>query len=478
MALAPDLITALLPLHADGDTKVKFQLLCTLGSVNTPEALQVRNKLLFRDINDPWVQVAALSASSSQTAELLNVVIDSFKEDKPAYASLVKRLTTMVGANGKPEVIHQLIQKATLPVSAEQPAWQAPLLEGLAEGIKSKKTHARGINAEQDVLIKIFFEHPSDKLRKAALEMLKVTGIQNKSMQNKSIKRAVTIVLDESHPTDKRVESINFLAVGNPAPHADLLQKLIAANEESSVQIAALRTLGAIPGTAVSQHLLKQWQNLTPEIQNEAINTFLADTQRIALLLNAIETGNVQPSSVGWQRSVGLMAQSDLKLRDKARRLLTKSDLESARVNKEYQQALSLKGDPEKGKNVYAQNCSSCHQVRGDMGVSFGPDLGTIHNWSAEAIMANILAPNLSISSGYDLWTVDMKNGESFQGIISSETTTAITLKNAVREVRTINRKDIKSLKALNMSSMTSGLEKQINQQQMADLLAYLRENK
>jgi hypothetical protein len=37
---------------------------------------------------------------------------------------------------------------------------------------------------------------------------------------------------------------------------------------------------------------------------------------------------------------------------------------------------------------------------------------------------------------------------------------------------------DIKSLKALNMSSMPTGLEKQINKQQMADLLAFLRQNK
>jgi len=51
-------------------------------------------------------------------------------------------------------------------------------------------------------------------------------------------------------------------------------------------------------------------------------------------------------------------------------------------------------------------------------------------------------------------------------------------IKNAGREVRTINRTDIKSLKALNMSSMPTGLEKQINQQQTADFLAFLRKNK
>ena len=112
------------------------------------------------------------------------------------------------------------------------------------------------------------------------------------------------------------------------------------------------------------------------------------------------------------------------------------------------------------------------------MGVDFGPDLGTIHNWSPDAIMANILAPNLSISSGFDLWAVELKDGGSFQGIISSETPTVIMLKNAGREERTVKRTDVQSLKALNMSSMPSGLEKQINQQQMADLIAYLKKNK
>ena len=186
--------------------------------------------------------------------------------------------------------------------------------------------------------------------------------------------------------------------------------------KRSSIQVASLQTLSAIPGSAISQYLVKQWANLTPWIQDEAMITFLVDTARIALLLNALESGIVQPASVGWPRSVRLMAQPNLKLREKARKLLSKSNAEGINVNKEYQQALALKGDPGKGKNTFMQNCSSCHQIRGSMGVSFGPDLGTIRNWSAEAIMANILAPNLSIASRYDLWVVDQKNGESFKG--------------------------------------------------------------
>lgn len=471
---APVLSKALLLLQDDNDAKVRFQLLCTLGSVRSSEALQVRNKLLFRDISDQWVQIAALSGSSSQTASLLNVVLDSFHLDVPAYASLVRRLSAMTAGSEKTAVIHQLILKA---VSGKPAGWQAPLLEGLAQGLKNQKSNA-AFKGEQDLLTNTFFGNPSADLRNASLALLKAIGTQDDATKKAAIKKAVSIAGDVRQPEENRVEAIHFMALGNPAPYTDLLEKLISPREQASIQVAALGTLSVIPDTTVSQYLLRQWTNLTPEIQGEAMNTFLIDTARIALLLDAIEAGRVQASSVGWQRSVSLMAQQNLKLREKARRLLTKSDEDRVNVNKEYQQALTLPGDTGKGKNVFVQNCAICHQIRGSMGISFGPDLGTIHNWSADAIMANILAPNLSISSGFDLWEVVLKNGDTFQGIISSETATAITLKNVNREVRTVNRTDIKSLKALNMSSMPNGLEKQINQQQMADLLTFLRQNK
>jgi putative membrane-bound dehydrogenase-like protein len=474
---APHLATALLPLQNDGDAKVRFQLLCTIGSVNTPEAFQVRNTLLFKDIADEWMQVAALSGSSSQTASLLDEVLARFRPQESAYASLVQRLGAMIGGSETPAVIHQLIQKATTGGSEQQVAWQAPLLEGLAQGIHDRKLRA-AFGSDQALLVQNFFKTPSTKLRNASLNLLKAIGLPSGPLQKEAIAKAAAIAGDATRPEDERVAAIQFLALGNPVPYTAQLKNLITPREQSSIQVAALKTLSAIPDTTASTYLLQHWTTLTPEVQDEAMNTFLKDTVRIAMLLNALESGKVQPSAVGWHRSVRLMAQRNLVLRDKARRLLTKGDEEGAKVNQQYQQTLTLNGDVEKGKEVYLQNCSSCHQVRGTMGVSFGPDLGTVHNWSADAIMANILAPNLSIASGFDLWDVRLKNGQSFQGIIASETPTAITLKNAGREVRTVNRSDIESLKPLNMSSMPAGLEKQINHQQMADLLAFLRQNK
>lgn len=471
---APALANALLALQDDRSAKVKFQLLCTLGSINTKEATKARNKLLFANINDEWMQLAALSGAATTTNPLLNTILDSFKIEIPAHTILVKKISAMMGRTNSPQLIHQLIEKG---INTKERNWNAPLLAGLAQGISSRKNYLP-VAGEQQLLVKAFFNSSSPEIQNACFDLLHVVGLAKSGSNTAAFKLALDIATDLHQPENKRTAAIRFLALENPAPYSEQLKKLVSPNERLSIQMAAVQALGAIPDTTICHYLLQEWNQLTPEMKDAGMNTFLSDDSRITILLNALENGSVKASSVGWPRSVQLMAQSNLPLREKARRLLTKSAAETDKVNQAYKKSLSMQGDPEKGKTVFRNNCATCHQVRGELGISFGPDLGTVHNWSTEAIMANILAPDLSISSGYDLWAVERQNSETFQGIIASETATAITLKNAIAEERTISRNDIKSLKALNMSAMTAGMEKAIDQQQMADLLAFLKKNR
>jgi putative heme-binding domain-containing protein len=192
-------------------------------------------------------------------------------------------------------------------------------------------------------------------------------------------------------------------------------------------------------------------------------------------LLDAIESGKIMASSLGWSRSSSLMGQDNDTVRNRARALLVNNDQE--KVNKGYQKALDMKGDAAKGKVIFQQNCGLCHQVRGELGIKFGPDLGTVHSWLPKDIMANILDPNLAIAVGFDLWEIRMKTGESMQGIIASETASAIDLHIAPGQQKVINRQEIESLKVMNTSAMPV-LTEQITHQQMADLLAFLKETK
>ncbi len=468
----PELAKSLLTLQNDENAKVRFQLLCTLGELSTPEAEQARQKLLFRDINDKWVQIAALTASSAQSGSLLSYVLKNYKANIPAYGSLVERLTSMTGASGSAGAIKSLIEQASAMGSKVAP-WQGPALAGLASGLRNRQP-SPVTEKDKELLIKTFFEHPTTEVRRASLQLLKVTGIENEVLVQSGIERSVKIAEDKSLSNEKRSEAINFIALRNPAPYADLLKKMIVPQEHPTVQLAALATLNTVPGNVVSNYILQEWQTLTPGIRDAALATFMANTERMKILLDAVENGTIQSSSLGWHRTSALMGQDNDTIRNKARALLANQDQE--KINKEYQKALDLKGDPVNGKLVYQQNCALCHQIRDKMGVKFGPDLGTIQNWLPKDILANILAPNLSIAVGYDLWEVQLKTGETLQGIIASETSAAITLRTNPGEEKVLNRQDIESLKVMNTSIMPV-LTKEIDHQQMADLLSFLRQS-
>ena len=475
LSSAPQLTDALFSLQTDPDPKVRFQLLLTLGFVNTPQSVEARTKLLFADIDDKWVQIAALSAAA-ETSSLLNVVLERFRSEIPAYSSLVQRLTSMIGITGDADHIYQLIQKATTTDDINLKS-NVAILEGLSRGLKNRKSPLMIPPNLQKRLVRTFFENNSSQIRNASYHVLKVRGISEETLKDQSIERALLIIKDTTQKADRRADAIDFLSLGDPASHVPLLEKILVPQEPSLVQLAAVRTLNLVPGTSASQYIILQWPKLTPEIRDAAIETFLGKPERVTLLLTAMEQGLISPTSVSFWGGVGLMMQTDTTLRNRARAIFTRSQEEGKKVNEKYQNALELTGDPVHGRAVYAASCVICHQVRGEFGIAIGPDLGTVHNWTKEDIMANILDPNLSIAAGFDLWNVELNTGESVQGIIKSETPTTITLVYSGKNDRTINRQEIKSLTTVNVSAMPSGLEKSIDQQQMADLLSFLRQN-
>src|SRR5690606_28792535 len=143
-----------------------------------------------------------------------------------------------------------------------------------------------------------------------------------------------------------------------------------------------------------------------------------------------------------------------------------------------YEGALDNTGDVEKGLLSFGRHCAACHQIGGEYGTDYGPDLATIRNRKPDAILKDILDPNLSIADGYDLWELTMNDGEVRWGIIGSETPNSIMLKVYNKEDEVISRKAHASMKSLAMSLMPSGLEHQITPGEMNDLLTFIKKLK
>lgn len=132
------------------------------------------------------------------------------------------------------------------------------------------------------------------------------------------------------------------------------------------------------------------------------------------------------------------------------------------------------KGDHVKGKEVFASVCSSCHQVNKE-GVNFGPDLSEIGNkLSKEAMYTSILYPDQGISFGFEGFRVVLKDGSTAFGRIISETPDKLDIQYMSNQ-QSIEKSKVTSRTKLENSLMPSNLQSTMSEQDLVDLVEYLR---
>jgi putative heme-binding domain-containing protein len=86
----------------------------------------------------------------------------------------------------------------------------------------------------------------------------------------------------------------------------------------------------------------------------------------------------------------------------------------------------------------------------------------------------NVLDPNREVNPQYVNYLLVTTSGRSITGLIAAETGTSVTLKRQENASDTVLRANIEELKSTGQSIMPEGLEKQLDQQALSDLIAYL----
>lgn len=358
----------------------------------------------------------------------------------------------------------------------ESAPWQASLLSGLAQGYQQEHLSPSTLEAVQQQLLESVFEHPSLSVRQAALVYLRELPDSVSLRHPDQLKRARSMAQSAQAEESERLLALDYLALADPEGEAEVFRALLQNDQPLAVQVGAVEALGATDADSAASFLLARWSLMAPELQEATLNVLLQSPVAIAQLLTALESGRVSPDSLGWRRSVRLMTQRDTNLRERARALLAESEGGRSRIVTSYRPALTLAGSAAVGEQVYRQQCAICHTMGSAQGMAFGPDLASLGNRQPGNLLADILDPNLSIADGYDLWEVILTDGNRRQGVVASQTPSAVTLRQAGGVEQVISRQQIASMTTLPMSAMPDGLEKTIDHQQMADLLAFIRD--
>jgi putative heme-binding domain-containing protein len=133
------------------------------------------------------------------------------------------------------------------------------------------------------------------------------------------------------------------------------------------------------------------------------------------------------------------------------------------------------RGDVGQGRQLFFGKavCATCHAVQGQGG-TFAPDLTNIGQIrSRHDILEAILFPSASFAREHETSKVTT-NATAYIGIIKEQFPEAIVIATGPGQTVRVQRSDIKSTEPQNYSLMPPGLNKQLSNGQLSDLIAYL----
>jgi len=472
----PSLAEKLLRMQNDPSARVRFQLLCSLGDLNTQPAIAAEQRILIQDINDKWVHIAALSAAGGREWTLLQNTLPTLSaRENNGSALFFSNCAAVMGMSGRTDDINNLIALATGHRSMKSSWWQAALLNGLGKSLRIKPLSPNGQFEKAGLrLLNCFEKNTPPSTRKAAVALYAKLDVPSLQKWKQVIGYAEAIAADTMQSPAFREDALEVLALNKGTDYAKLFEEIIISEGPVSLQQSALEAFNHQSPTDAAKCIVKNWKIMPKGLRKTGVEAMLSSMAGMNMLLEAVKSGEIQTSSISWPGKVELMNNDNDSIRRKARQLLA-SEIESREaVIDRYQSALTEKGDSLRGLAVYQTVCASCHLYQGKYGTSIGPDLATISNRDKSSILKDILDPNRSIAVKYDLWIITQRSGKKESGIICSESSTSITLCQPGGGQIIIGRNEIKSMETAETSAMPVGLESAISIEQMTDLLAFL----
>lgn len=146
---------------------------------------------------------------------------------------------------------------------------------------------------------------------------------------------------------------------------------------------------------------------------------------------------------------------------------------QAAEMKRLKQILLAGPGDPAAGKEHFSKRCANCHQLFGE-GKKVGPPLDGYERGNLTFWLTSIVGPSLEIREGFQSYLVLTHDGRVINGMIAAQDPKTVTLRNAENQLSVISRDDIDQLQALNTSLMPADVLKEMKDNELRDLFAYL----
>jgi putative membrane-bound dehydrogenase-like protein len=242
-----------------------------------------------------------------------------------------------------------------------------------------------------------------------------------------------------------------------PAAVSSVLKRALAPQLSTAERKLALDTLAFTPGHAAAQAMLTAAEDKASAIHGDAMWWL------------------IKRSTEDWAVH-GIPAE--LKKRGifdpAAAKLITIEIPPETDTSVQVAEVTQLTGDAQRGSSLIMR-CVMCHQIN-DQGVEFGPSL---QGWGltqpAEVIAQAIIHPSKDIAHGFDGHEIVTRDGVTIHGLVLAEGEVLI-IRSMGGQTQFVPRERIARRRKLDRSMMLSATQLGLSAQDVADLVAYLRQ--
>ncbi len=450
--LTPAIMAAAAHLVNDPDPKVLLQLACTLGEWKDPRAGLALGHMAVAHFKDQFISAAILSSALPHSLALVDALVSA---GGPALASFSGPLIHLSLAAGHRDALARLLGPLLAPSDGK---FEVAQMEGFSQFLEILAQRDSGLSRLR-----------GDKSGDALDTLLaSAAGL---------FSNAETSAADPKQPEANRVTAAGLLVrdESRRSTGLDVLSEMLPPRTPVAAQLAAIRALGASGDSSVPERLAKAWPALGPESRPAVLDELLAREAWAFELVRQIGQGHIMAASLDASRRERLLRYASARVKEAATTALASGEHSTrAQVIARYRPALALTGNASHGPTVFAKLCAVCHKL-GGVGQDIGPNLQSVANHPPEKLLASILDPSASIQPGFTAYAARLKGGEQLYGIIAAETGNSLVLKLTDGTTRTLLRTELESLESANLSLMPEGLEAGMTAQELADLIAWIR---
>jgi putative heme-binding domain-containing protein len=447
--------------------EVRSQLACSAKRLPAGDALPIVRNLLARDedVDDIYVPLLLWWALESKC-----------ESDRDQVVALFEDLSIWRLRMVQAHLLHRLMRRYAAAGTRRDLLTCARLLR-LSPDAEQSKLLVRGFE-------EAFQGRPLGNLPAELAEALARLGGGSVVLglrQNKpeAVERALAVLADDKADAGERLQYVQVFGEVQQPRCVPVLLDLVERSPDDALRLAALTALQQYDDARIAAAILRHYGMFTEAARDVAQTLLVSRKPWVLLLLEAIDGGKIDPPTV----PVDVVRQMTVHRDERIARLVAKhwesvEGATTAEMQKQIERLegvlRSASGSPYPGKKLFLASCAKCHRLF-TQGGEIGPDLTTFKRDDIGNLLVHVVNPSAEIREGFESLLVTTKDGRVVSGFLVDKDNQVLVLRGADGQNVTLRQDLIEEALPQRKSLMPEGLLKDLTDQQVRDLFAYLR---